>query len=596
MTDTSNLGLPCIDAAQAQKHVTHNEALRILDSIVQLAVLDRDLNAPPGSPGEGERWIVSASPAPTGDWAGHGDHVAAWQDGGWQFSEPKVGWVAYAVDEGALLTWNGTAWDDFFSSVTAIQNLALLGVGTIADATNPFSAKLNNALWAAKTVAEGGDGDLRYKLSKESTSKTLSFLFQDNFSGRAEIGLTGDDDFHFKTSPDGSSWVDAFVLDKTSGAARFNSAVQLTGDLSPAQITADQNDYDPAGLAGASVLRLTTDAPRRITGLAGGAEGRLFSIVNCGSNPFVLANANASSSAANRFDIAADLRIAPSEGAILIYDATSSRWRLLSPRANTRERLTANRTYYVRTDGSDSNSGLANSSGGALLTLQKALDIILGTLDLGGYDVTVQVGAGTYAAGASATTAQVGKGAIQFIGDNSTPANVLISVTGGHCFNADGFGSRIYVKGFELRTTSSGMGLRATNGGMVTINGVMKYGACAQAQVCAEYKGVVNTAAGFAGYEITGSAQFHQLAYRGGLIVMGGVTITVPVGATIVYSVAFAYGDALAEISITGNTYTVSGTCTGTRYYAGNNSIIETAGVTLPGNAGGSTATGGQYS
>src|SRR5262249_24739930 len=133
MTNSVNLGLPFIDAAQAQKHVTHNEALRVLDTLVQLAVLDRDLNAPPGSPTEGQRWIVKASPSPTGVWAGHGNQIAAWQDGGWQFSTPKTGWVAYVVDEGTLLTGNGTAWGDFFSTVTAIQNLALLGVGTTAD-------------------------------------------------------------------------------------------------------------------------------------------------------------------------------------------------------------------------------------------------------------------------------------------------------------------------------------------------------------------------------------------------------------------------------------------------------------------------------
>ena len=105
MTDTANLGLPCIDAAQAQKHVTHNEALRLLDTLVQLAVLDRDLTAPPGSPSEGQRWIVKAGA--TGAWAGYDADVAAWQDGGWQFSTPKMGWIAYVVDEGA---WSpGTA-------------------------------------------------------------------------------------------------------------------------------------------------------------------------------------------------------------------------------------------------------------------------------------------------------------------------------------------------------------------------------------------------------------------------------------------------------------------------------------------------------
>ena len=63
-----------------------------------------------------------------------------------------------------------------------------------------------------------------------------------------------------------------------------------------------------------------------------------------------------------------------------------------------REVLTANRTYYVRTDGSDSNDGLANTAGGAFLTIQKAINIV-SALDIGTYTVTMQVGAGTYTAG-----------------------------------------------------------------------------------------------------------------------------------------------------------------------------------------------------
>ena len=54
-------------------------------------------------------------------------------------------------------------------------------------------------------------------MSKESTSKTLSLLMQTNFSGRAEIGLTGDDDFHLKVSPDGSSWFESLIIAKSSG-------------------------------------------------------------------------------------------------------------------------------------------------------------------------------------------------------------------------------------------------------------------------------------------------------------------------------------------------------------------------------------------
>jgi len=55
MTDTPHLGLPTLAAAQAQKHVTHNEALHRLDALVMLAVADRDLAAPPAAPAEGDR-------------------------------------------------------------------------------------------------------------------------------------------------------------------------------------------------------------------------------------------------------------------------------------------------------------------------------------------------------------------------------------------------------------------------------------------------------------------------------------------------------------------------------------------------------------
>jgi hypothetical protein len=230
MTDTTaNLGLPVIAAAQAQKHVTHNEALNLLDTLVQLAVLDRDLATPPGAPNEGERWIVAAGP--TGDWAGHAGEIAAWQDGAWQFSTPQTGWIAFVIDEGALVVWNGSAWVDVSSAVTTLQNLALLGVGTTADATNPFSAKLNNALWVAKTAAEGGDGDLRYKLSKESAADVLSLLMQTNFSGRAEVGLIGDDNLAIKVSADGAAWHTALVADRATGAVSLPNTLHAARGL-----------------------------------------------------------------------------------------------------------------------------------------------------------------------------------------------------------------------------------------------------------------------------------------------------------------------------------------------------------------------------
>ena len=244
MTDTANLGLPCIEGSQAQKHVTHNDALRILDTLVQLAVLDRDLAAPPGSPAEGERWIVKVRRDRRLGRARQ--RVAAWQDGGWQFITPQTGWVAFVVDEGTLLAWNGAAWGDFFSTVTSLQNLALLGVGTTADATNPFSAKLNNALLVGQDRGRRRRRRSALQAQQGSAAKTLSLLFQDNYSGRAEIGLTGDDDFHFKVSPDGSTWYEGITIGRATGKVSFPNGTVSIG------FRADRNATDQIGLPSAT--------------------------------------------------------------------------------------------------------------------------------------------------------------------------------------------------------------------------------------------------------------------------------------------------------------------------------------------------------
>ena len=107
MTITPHLSLPLIAAAQAQKHVTHNEALLAVDALLHCAVKDKDLAAPPATPAEGDRYIVAA--APTGAWAGKAGQVAARQDGVWRFYAPKAGWIAFVVDEMQLYHFNGTA-------------------------------------------------------------------------------------------------------------------------------------------------------------------------------------------------------------------------------------------------------------------------------------------------------------------------------------------------------------------------------------------------------------------------------------------------------------------------------------------------------
>lgn len=196
--------------------------MRGLDALVQLSVLDRNLTTPPATPADGDRYIVAATA--TGAWVGRENQIAAWQDGAWAFFEAREGWLCWVADEDALIVWDGDSWEGVSSgggSMTELQNLTRLGFGMTADATNPFAAKLNKVLWTAKIVADGGDGDLRYTLNKETAADVLSLLFQSGFSARAEAGLIGDDDFIVKVSPDGSTFHEAIRIDKDSGAVAF---------------------------------------------------------------------------------------------------------------------------------------------------------------------------------------------------------------------------------------------------------------------------------------------------------------------------------------------------------------------------------------
>jgi hypothetical protein len=110
MSDTTtHLGLPYLLAAQAQKHVTHNEALRLLDAMVQLSVLDRSRTTPPASPADGNRHLVASGA--TGLWAGWDLNIAFWVDGAWIRLVPRTGWLVWVAAEGLFLVWTGSAWE-----------------------------------------------------------------------------------------------------------------------------------------------------------------------------------------------------------------------------------------------------------------------------------------------------------------------------------------------------------------------------------------------------------------------------------------------------------------------------------------------------
>lgn len=188
---------------------------------MQLSVLSRDLAVPPAEPADGDRHIVAAGAE--GAWAGRTGAIAAFQDGAWAFHAPLAGWIAWIVAESAAAVFDGAAW----IGLPGPQSVPLLGVNATADATNRLAVKAD-AVLMSHDDATPGTGDMRLKLNKHAPGGTASVLWQTGWSGRAEFGVTGDDDLHLKVSADGASWREALVVDRTSGAVRMPATVPVS--------------------------------------------------------------------------------------------------------------------------------------------------------------------------------------------------------------------------------------------------------------------------------------------------------------------------------------------------------------------------------
>lgn len=232
--NTPNLDLPYLAAAQAQKHVTVNEAIRAIDAIVQIGVIDRDLSTPPAEPNDGDRYIVAA--AATGEWLGKEGSIAAWQDGAWLFYSPQQGWTAWVADEATLAVWDGSDWAAIETGESATVNpTPQVGINTTADATNRLAVK-SDAILMSHDDETPGTGDMQLKLNKAADANTTSLLFQTAYGGRAEMGTTGDDDFRIKVSADGAVWRDALVVNRNDGSVALPNTV-LSGGAGGVQVS-----------------------------------------------------------------------------------------------------------------------------------------------------------------------------------------------------------------------------------------------------------------------------------------------------------------------------------------------------------------------
>lgn len=232
-------------------------------------------------------------------------------------------------------------------------------------------------------------------------------------------------------------------------------------------------------------------------------------------------------------------------------------------------------TLYVRADGSDSNSGLADSAGGAFLTLEYAVREALNFYD----GANISVGAGTFDAGyASAVTGSV----------TISGAGVGLTTIGGIVAQS---GQQISVSGCRI-TTVSGTGLDAYGAGAVLSAYGIDLGACNYSHVRASAGGVVD----ISDYVVSGGGGAHIRAESFGRVVCGGVAT---LAANIALADAWAVCDGLGYINFDGGSIDLDGhTVTGKRYDIQACSVCNTYGggaSFLPGSVAGTTASGGQY-
>lgn len=226
MSDTSAiLALPYLQPSQAQKHVTHNEAIQQLDVLVQLVVEGFGADIPPAVPQDGAVYALGVGAS--GGWAGQDGNIAAWLDNTWQFITPHTGWRAWGRGDATLRIWDGSDWS---LPTVEMNNLDGVGIATTADATNRLSVRSDASLFS-----HDGAGH-QLKLNKAAVGDTASMLFQSNWSGRVEMGLAGNDDFTLKTSADGSTWNTALSV----GSATGNIAIGANSSSFPLSVTANE--------------------------------------------------------------------------------------------------------------------------------------------------------------------------------------------------------------------------------------------------------------------------------------------------------------------------------------------------------------------
>ncbi|PKP75671.1 MAG: hypothetical protein CVT84_01805 [Alphaproteobacteria bacterium HGW-Alphaproteobacteria-6] len=184
MTDTTRLGLPLVQAAQAQKHVTVNAALVRLDGLVQLTLQSKSLTLPPAAVVDGIAYAVPAGAV--NGWGGQDGKVAIGANGGWEFVQPTRGWRAMVLDEGASAIHDGSGWRIGMATLSPFNAGMSLGVAEIDHAVTAGPVSVTAALIPANVVVIGATARVTQAITGTLASWSLG---NPGASGRYGTGL-----------------------------------------------------------------------------------------------------------------------------------------------------------------------------------------------------------------------------------------------------------------------------------------------------------------------------------------------------------------------------------------------------------------------
>ena len=262
-------------------------------------------------------------------------------------------------------------------------------------------------------------------------------------------------------------------------------------------------------------------------------------------------------------------------------DGNSSQWVVVSAASggsgSGRLKLVADTTYFVRTDGNDVNNGLANTAGGAFLTIKRALDVVA-ELDCGAFTPTVQVGAGNWTVSVVLPRVLCAGASILTGVGNTTVINYTYPLADGTIGSAilnDGAGIW-QVNNLKVMNggANSCNGITVRNGGTVKVSGV-EFGPCIS------YQAIVypNSALLLNNTFTVSGGSYYGFSANGGFISLVGATITY-VGTVAYIGANFCcfssgYLEAYAIASFAGSFASV----TGQRYVLGSLGVIFTSGA-----------------